>query len=213
MSQMSLIESLKVLHAVRTDRQIVVPTMGAAREWMTFGSHPLDFIYAPSAMGHAPPLGLGLALAQPERQVIVLNGDGCLLMNLGCLATIAAAAPTNLVVVVFDNGVYEVTGGQQLPGAERQSSASHSPADVTGTYDFAAIARSCGIQQALTFDSVAAWKAALPEVLAAPGPTFVSLRVAPVPGGAVPKSPAPAAQRAIDFARALQSPSATSAAG
>ena len=63
----SLIEALKVLHRLRGDRQVVIPTMGAAREWMVLGTHPLDLVYAPSAMGEAPALGLGVALAQPER--------------------------------------------------------------------------------------------------------------------------------------------------
>ncbi|MBI3865602.1 MAG: hypothetical protein HY290_27330 [Planctomycetia bacterium] len=93
MSRMSLVESLRVLHEVRQEQHVVLSTMGPAREWMKLGTHPLDFIYAPSAMGEAPALGLGMALAQPQRHVIVLNGDGCMLMNLGCLVTITAVAP------------------------------------------------------------------------------------------------------------------------
>src|SRR6185369_3965414 len=114
---MLLVDSLKVLKDVRTERQVVLTTMGSAREWMKLGSHPLDFIYAPSAMGEAPDVGLGVALARPEKQVIVCNGDGCMLMNLGCLVTISAAAPPNYVLIVFDNGVYEVTGAQPTAGA------------------------------------------------------------------------------------------------
>jgi thiamine pyrophosphate-dependent acetolactate synthase large subunit-like protein len=196
---MSLVDSLKALHAVRNDRQIVVPTMGSAREWMTLGTHPLDFIYAPSAMGHAPSLGLGLALAQPEKQVIVLNGDGCLLMNLGCLATIAAVSPTNFVLIVCDNGVYEVTGGQALPGSDQEHVA----------FDYATIARGCGFRHIRSFDVLEQWQAELPRVLAEPGPTLIVLRVAPVPGGAVPKSPAPPKQRAREFSRTLTGPRRT----
>lgn len=191
---MSLVEALKALRAIRNDRQVVIPTMGSAREWMTLGTHPLDFIYAPSAMGHAPSLGLGVALAQPDRQVIVVNGDGCMLMNLGCLATIAAEGPKNFVLIVCDNSVYEVTGGQQLPGGNSEKSA----------IDYATVARGCGFGQVYEFAEVGSWKRALPSLIAGPGPTFVVLRVDPVPGGAVPKSPAPAPQRAQEFALALQ---------
>src|SRR6187401_2560472 len=120
----SLPEALAVLHRVRCDRQIVIPTMAAAREWMTLGTHPLDLIYAPSAMGQAPALGLGVALAQPDRQVIVLNGDGCMLMNLGCLVTITAANPRNYVLIVCDNSVYEVTGRQLTAAADPARSGS-----------------------------------------------------------------------------------------
>src|SRR5437763_11459481 len=117
---MQLVESLQVLNALRTESDVVISTMSAAREWMKLGTHPLDFIYAPSAMGQAPALGLGIALAQPQRRVIVLNGDGCLLMNLGCLVTITAQAPLNYLLVTFDNSVYEVTG-QQLTAAASEA--------------------------------------------------------------------------------------------
>jgi phosphonopyruvate decarboxylase len=187
---MSLVESLRVLHAVRTERQVVIPTMGSAREWMNLGTHPLDFIYAPSAMGHAPAVGLGVALARPDLQVIVGNGDGCMLMNLGSLVTITAAAPANLVLIVFDNGVYEVTGGQATAAANRP-------------VDFCAIARGSGFTSVFEFSEIDQWRTDVFRVLTASGPTFVVLKVAPVPGGAVPKSPAPPKERARQFAAAI----------
>src|SRR5579862_8847948 len=97
-------DALVVVRDLRRDHDVVVATMAAARDWMAMGSHPLDFIFVPSCMGHATSLGLGLALAQPQRRVIVLNGDGSMLMNLGSLATITAAAPPNLTVILLDNG-------------------------------------------------------------------------------------------------------------
>ncbi|MFN0051636.1 MAG: thiamine pyrophosphate-dependent enzyme [Planctomycetales bacterium] len=196
MPSIPLIDALRVLHAHRTDRQVVIPTMGSAREWMTLGSHPLDFIYAPSSMGQAPLVGLGVALARPDRQVIVTNGDGCLLMNLGCLVTITAAAPKNFVLIVCDNGVYEVTGQQQTAAAARPAGSE---------VDYCQIAKGCGFVEVRQFDQLDAWQAGIREVLAVRGPTFVWLKVSPVPGGAVPKSPAPAPQRAIEFAKALRS--------
>src|SRR5882757_1221049 len=115
-SRMPFVEALKVLVPLRQD-QIVVTTMGAAREWPKLSRHALDLHYLPSSMGQAPALGLGLALAQPAREVWVLNGDGAMLMNLGCLVTIVASRAENITLIVFDNGIYEVTGGQQTPAA------------------------------------------------------------------------------------------------
>ena len=106
---MSLVDVLDVIHRHRRDA-VVLTTMGAAREWQQLEPHPKDFVYMPSSMGQGPPLGLGIAIAQPEQRVIVVNGDGCLLMNLGCLVTITAQAPKNFTLIIIDNGVYEVTG-------------------------------------------------------------------------------------------------------
>jgi thiamine pyrophosphate-dependent acetolactate synthase large subunit-like protein len=193
---MPLVEALEALQAVRTDRQIVLPTMGAAREWLKISCHPLDFAYVPSAMGQAPALGLGLALAQPEKQVIVGNGDGCMLMNLGCLVTITAAAPSNYVLLVFDNGVYEVTGQQATP-----ASSAVRPAGCP--VDWIAIARGCGFRQAFDFAEVTQWRANISAVLAAEGPTFVVLHVDPVPGGTVPQAPGKPSDRVQAFAAAV----------
>ncbi len=188
--------ALEVLREARTD-QVVITTMGSAREWMTLGSDPLDFIYAPSAMGEAPAIGLGIALAQPQRQVVVCNGDGCMLMNLGSLVTITAQAPPNYVLIVFNNGVYEVTGMQQ-------TAASPDVRKLGDKIDFCATARACGFQSVFHFDDFEGWRAGISEVLSATGPTFVELCVEPVPGGGVPRSPAPAPQRALKFRAALQ---------
>jgi thiamine pyrophosphate-dependent acetolactate synthase large subunit-like protein len=195
---MSLVESLHVLHRLRKPDQVVLSTMGAAREWMKLGTHPLDFIYAPSAMGEAPALGLGMALARPDRQVIVLNGDGCMLMNLGTLVTITAEAPANLLLVVCDNSVYEVTGGQSTAAAQRVR-----PAELA--VDFCQIARGCGFASAHQFKRIEDWRLAAPAIVAARGPTFVLWQVEPIPGGEVPRSPAPPPDRARSFAESFQS--------
>ena len=144
MPRMPLNEALKILAARRREGDVVISTMSAAREWMKLGTHPLDFIYAPSAMGEAPALGLGVALAQPDRRVIVLNGDGCLLMNLGCLVTITAQRPRNLVQITFDNSVYEVTG-QQLTAAAHEA---HGEAPAV---DHCQLARGCGFSAVFEF--------------------------------------------------------------
>ena len=99
--KMAVQEALAVLAGARTD-QVVVTTMGSIREWSRVSRHPLDFHYIPSAMGQGSSLGLGIALARPERRVIVLNGDGSMLMNLGSLVTIAAQGPRNYYLIVID---------------------------------------------------------------------------------------------------------------
>src|SRR5581483_1995009 len=95
---MPLLPALEVVASLRRE-EIVVTTMGSAREWPKLSGHALDFHYLPSAMGQAPMLGLGLALAQPSREVMAFNGDGCMLMNLGCLVTIAASGATNFTLI------------------------------------------------------------------------------------------------------------------
>jgi thiamine pyrophosphate-dependent acetolactate synthase large subunit-like protein len=199
MSRMSLIDSLRVLHDVRKGHHVVVSTMGPAREWMKLGSHSLDFIYAPSAMGEAPSLALGMSLAQPAKHVIVLNGDGCMLMNLGCLVTITAAAPVNYTLIVFDNSVYEVTGGQSTAAAPHARPPGSS-------VDFCQIARGSGFASVWEFTRLDDWRKHVAEVLAVRGPRVVVLKVEPVSGGAVPRSPAPPVERAQHFAAALQRP-------
>jgi phosphonopyruvate decarboxylase len=170
--------------------------MGAAREWMALGAGPLDLPLVPSSMGTAPSIGLGIALAQPRRRVIVVNGDGAMLMNLGSLATITAAAPANLILILVDNGVYEVTGAQPTPGAAAGRADGKS-------VDFEAMARACGFRSIFHFTSTAHWVPEIDSVLGAAGPTFVLLDVSSVPGTPGPRSPGPAGARALELRRNL----------
>src|SRR5437764_12682071 len=114
-------QALEVILPHRGNR-IVISTMSAAGIWPRLSDAPLDFAYMPSAMSQAPDLGLGLALAQPERGVIVLNGDGSMLMNLGSLVTLAHQ-PAQVYLVIIDNGIYEVTGGQPTAATGHTDSA------------------------------------------------------------------------------------------
>jgi phosphonopyruvate decarboxylase len=193
---MQMPAAVAALHTARRPDDVVITTMGAAREWMALGTQPLDFIFLPSSMGQATSLGLGIALAQPERRVIVANGDGSMLMNLGSLVTIAALAPANLVIILLANGVYEVTGAQPIPGAA-------SGGTGATIVDFVGMARASGFESVFRFSELAEWTAELPNVLRARGPVFAVLDVAPVPGGAGPRSPGPAAERARRFMAAL----------
>jgi sulfopyruvate decarboxylase subunit beta len=168
-------QALEVIVPHRGER-IVISTMSSAGLWPTLSNSPLDFAYIPSAMGHAPSLGLGLALAKPERGAIVLNGDGCTLMSLGNLVTLANH-PANIHVLIFDNGHYEVTGGQMHAGA--------------GHTDFAAIARAAGIKRVYSFRTLADWQAGAGEALAGPGPVAIHLVVEALKGQKTPKPPRP----------------------
>jgi len=194
--RMSLPEAVAAIHAARRGDEVVVSTMGSAREWMKLEPHPLDFVFVPSSMGQAPALGLGLALARPDRRVIVLNGDGCMLMNLGSLVTITAERPPNLALIVFENGVYEVTGAQPTPG----SAAGREAADRV---DFAALARASGFSSVHRFSEIGRWRSELRRLLDAPGPSFMVLEVAPLPGARGPRSPGPTGERARRFREAL----------
>jgi sulfopyruvate decarboxylase subunit beta len=183
-------QALEVVAAHRGDR-VVVTTMTSCALWPELSSSPLDFHYIPSAMGHGPALGLGIALAQPGRGVIVLNGDGCMLMSLGELVTLASQ-PADVYLIVLDNGLYEVTGGQPVPGA--------------GRTDFAGLARSAGIPRVYAFADLVSWTAGAAEALSGPGPVFVWLKVEGRLGQKTPKPPRPMAQQIESFCRALGVP-------
>jgi thiamine pyrophosphate-dependent acetolactate synthase large subunit-like protein len=149
--------------AFHRTNEIVVTTMSVTRPWGRLSDHDLDFASADSAMGHAADLALGIALARPERKVVCLNGDGSMLMTLGTLATAAGSSASNYILVVVENGTFEITGHQPVPGA--------------GRIDFAAMARAAGFPRVFFFDDPAAYSTGLPGLLRAPGPTFVHVLV------------------------------------
>ncbi len=180
-------EALEVILPLRGD-QIVVTTMSSAGIWPRLSNSPLDFAYIPSAMGHAPALGLGLALAQPGRGVIVINGDGCMLMSLGSLVTLAQY-PAPVYLLILDNGLYEVTGGQAHAGA--------------GRVDFAQIARGAGIRRVYSFDTLEKWQAGSAEALSGPGPVVIWLKVEGRLGQKTPKPPRPMREQIENLRKAL----------
>ena len=183
---------------------VVVTTMGAVRPWARLSDHALDFASADSAMGHAADFALGLALAQPARKVICLNGDGSMLMSLGTLVTIVASGAANLVLFVLENDTYELTGNQAIPGA--------------GRVDFPAMARAAGFSRVHAFEDAAAYEAALPSILEGAGPVFVTVRVEPGLEGPLGRGPGETAsylrpslaESARLLRRALSTPPGTS---
>lgn len=191
--RMTLTDALDVLHATRGDA-VVVTSMGSAREWTRrFEPHPLDFVHVPSSMGQTPAIGLGIALARSSIRVITCVGDGSLLMNLGCLTTIAAADPGNLVLIVFENGAYEVTGAQPTPAAQ-----------AAAQIDYAKIASAAGFPVATSLGRLADWRAEAATLLRAKGPVCVNLKIEADPSaGPVDRLPA-ATDRVQAFSDALR---------
>ncbi|MBI2193726.1 MAG: thiamine pyrophosphate-binding protein [Planctomycetes bacterium] len=188
---MELADFLSALKEVRKD-QVVVTTMASAREWPNYSDGPLDLNYAPSSMGQGPALGLGIALARPERQVIVLNGDGCTLMNLGVLVTIAGLRPVNLVLFNLENGVYEVTGGQKLAGS--------------GRVGFTGVARSAGWERVYEIKEAEELRRELPGILRGNGPVFINVKLVARPGPSPkPRRPMPETLRMLSEALAAGS--------
>jgi sulfopyruvate decarboxylase subunit beta len=144
----------------------VVTIMGAvAVELYSLGHRP-NFFYLEHAMGLASSMGLGIALSQPERKVVVLDGDGSVLMNLGGLTTLARYAPPNLTHIVFDNQSLLSVGG--FPTAT-----------ATGS-DLAGIAKAAGVANARTVTDVASFRAAAVEAIAAPELACLVAKVEPV---------------------------------
>jgi sulfopyruvate decarboxylase subunit beta len=147
------VKRLECLQAIYPDIQdcAVVTIMGATSAELHSLGHRANFFYLTHAMGLASSIGLGLALCRPERQVVVLDGDGSVLMNLGGLSTMARYGPPNLLQIIFDNESLLSVGG--FPTAT-----------ATGT-DLAACARGAGIHKAITVTTVDDFASAVREAL------------------------------------------------
>jgi phosphonopyruvate decarboxylase len=160
-----MISSLDAAKAIARERgdAVVVSTMTPNRYWESVTQKADLDLPIFGAMGKASSVALGIALAQPDRKVVVLDGDGGLLMNLGSLVTIAGVAPENLVHFVFEDDVYFTTGGQPVPGA--------------GTFDLATMAEGAGFAAAYQFDDLEDLASELPAIMSAKGPVFVCLKV------------------------------------
>lgn len=155
-------EVVRALLARREGLLVVAGLGSTAWDCTAAGDHPLTFPLW-GAMGQAAMIGLGLALARPERRVLVVTGDGEMLMGLGSLATIAVQRPANLTVVVIDNERYGETGMQ----------ATHTAHGV----DLPAIARSCGFKHTATVLEQAQVEALRPIIHERAGPSFVAVKV------------------------------------
>jgi phosphonopyruvate decarboxylase len=159
------LEALKIISQYRGDA-IVVTTQTTNFEWPQVSTNPgLDLMFNGAPMGKASSVGLGLALAQPEKKIIVLDGDGSILMNLGSLATIANMAPPNLIHFVFENGSYRTTGGKPIP--------------ASGKVRFTGLAMAAGYANGYEFDTLTSLESNLKLIMSQIGPTFICLKIVP----------------------------------
>jgi thiamine pyrophosphate-dependent acetolactate synthase large subunit-like protein len=154
---------LKVFARHRGDA-IVISGRGG-RHWIELSDTPLDIPLGDPAMGGHSGFGLGLALAQPNKRVVLFDSEGDILMSMGQLATIAEQAPANFYHFILDNEVYATTGGQPVPNAKN--------------VDYAMIAKGAGYPRAFNFSELDAFSSELPGILRSPGPVFVALKVFP----------------------------------
>ena len=152
-------DALRAIAAARGDA-ICVPTMTTAPAWREIAPDDLS-VTCVGFMGGASSLGLGLALARPARRVLVFDGDGSLLMQLGALATNAGARARNFVHFVFKNGVYHTSGAQAVPGGL--------------AVDFVLMAKGAGYREAWAIGELEDLRRRLPAILAAEGPVLVEL--------------------------------------
>src|SRR3981081_3337197 len=163
--------AIAALVAERADA-ITITTEQAIGAWRAAVPEPAneipDHLDIVGCMGSASTIGLGIALARPEWRVIIVDGDGGLLMKLGSLAPLAGAPPGNFFHFVFENGVYETSGSQPLP--------------AEGRFDLAQMARAAGYARVEEFDDAAAFAVAFPDLLQQRGPVFVSVRTEPEDG-------------------------------
>ena len=131
------------------------------------GHRPQNF-YMLGSMGLACPIALGVALAQPKRGVIALEGDGSILMALGCLTTIGMIQPKNLTIVIMDNGIYQITGAQPTPAA--------------GVADIVAIATGSGLANSVWAADEEDFERLVDEALSASEPSLIAVRIDDKPG-------------------------------
>lgn len=161
---MTMTDAVRIIEAHRQD-SIVIASQSSRIPWLNVSQNPsLDILFAGS-MSKESSVGLGIALACPEKKMIVLSGDGELLMNLGTLVTIGNQAPVNFYHFVLHNGVYNFTGGQPLPGASRVR--------------FEGLAREAGYSSVHLFDDPDSFKSCAKDILNETGPVFVCLEIEP----------------------------------
>jgi thiamine pyrophosphate-dependent acetolactate synthase large subunit-like protein len=157
------LDATRILVPLAGSEPIVASLGHPAYDLFAAGDRAANF-YTWGSMGLASSIGLGLAMAQPDRRVFVVDGDGSLLMNLGSLATIGWERPANLVLIVWDNESYATTGGQDT--ATRHGA------------DLAAAARAMGIAGAMTTRTPEELEAAVARAVREPGPWVIVAKVA-----------------------------------
>jgi phosphonopyruvate decarboxylase len=176
-----------LLITLEAPRDLLVAGLGANARYLPHLRVAVPYLALCDAMGAAIPLALGMALARPHLRVTALEGDGSLLMNLGTLATVAAARATNLTIVLFENRAYESSGGQALPAV---------------SVDWAAAARAAGLAHVSRVESADALPGAL-RAREGQGPALLVLATAFYPQEPVPPYSERPDEIRLNFARAL----------
>ncbi len=166
----------RLVRELKRDEAVIGGIGNSNFDLFAAGHRPQNF-YMLGSMGLACPIALGVALAQPERGVIALEGDGSILMALGCLATIANLKPRNLTIVIWDNGIYQITGKQR--------------AATAGASDIVAIARGAGIANCTWVRDEQHFDKLIDRRFDDGGPALLAVKIDDQPGkGQTPRDPA-----------------------
>lgn len=176
--------------ALPVEALLVTALGNASYLWAQVRDAPENF-YVEDAMGLALPTALGLAVAQPQRRVVVVEGDGGLLMHLGSLVTVGAVSPENLTILLIQNGVHAASGGQVLTNA---------------SLDLAALGRAAALKRAENIASVAAFRSAIAAALEGPGPSMLALATEPDLKVVAPPAPADPVVTKRRFMEAIGAP-------
>jgi thiamine pyrophosphate-dependent acetolactate synthase large subunit-like protein len=165
---MNRFELTKRLVGHLTREEAVIGGIGNSNFDLWASGQRAQNFYMLGSMGLAIPIALGVAIAQPRRHVVALEGDGSLLMQLGCLATVAMRAPKNLTIVVWDNGLYQITGGQ--------------PTASASAADLVAIARGTGVAKSAWAADEDEFERLFAAALKNGGPSLIAARIDDKPG-------------------------------
>ena len=158
------VDLMGVIEKYRGDA-VIVPTMRATVGWKEVSNNIKRDIAISGAMGKTSSFALGVCLSQPDTKVIVFDGDGSLIMNMGTLVTIANKAPKNMYHFVMDNGIYGTTGGQPVPG--------------NGVTSYAGLAKEAGYASSYEFDDLEEFSTQAAQIFQQPGPVLVSIKTVP----------------------------------
>jgi sulfopyruvate decarboxylase subunit beta len=164
-------QAFAILAEQISDEVVVTGVGSQTSSWLATRPRPLN-LYLRGPMGLAPAVGLGVALAHPNRKVVVIEGDGGLLMGLTSLASVAHCQPSNLFLICMDNGIYEAGGMGATVNA--------------GRTDFVRIVRGLGIERAISAGDSEALKKALKEFLAADACAFLHVPIGLSKGKPIP---------------------------
>jgi len=161
----------RLVQRLKHDEAVVAGLGNTNFDLIAAGLRPQNF-YMLGSMGLACPIALGVALAQPKRGVIALEGDGSILMALGCLATIGNVKPRNLTIIIWDNGIYQITGKQ--------------PAATAGATDIVAVARGAGIEHGAWVRDEPHFEALIDRRFEDGGPLLIAAKIDDQPGKGPP---------------------------